>query len=262
MPEAERQTYVARGIDVFTDTDILLEGIGALMTPPPEPLPEVVRVPITALPARQLTEPESLRLLAEYGVRTVPTVECDCAADAIAAATRLGYPVVLKGVAEGVAHKSDLGLVHVGLRDPDAVAAAYDAVGCPRVILQAMIRGELEAIAGVTRADGVGLVMIAGLGGIFAEALHDVATFPLPASRGFIEAGLAKGSLGRVLASPRWPHPAASGAFVDLLMALQAAALALDDSLQAIDINPVILGEAGAVAVDALVIPVIVPAAP
>ena len=255
MPEAERQTYQDRGIDVFTDTDILLEGIGTLMTPPPQPIPETVHARASALPNRQLTEPESLRLLAEYGVLTVPTVECDSAAAAVTAAIRLGYPVVLKGVAGGVAHKSDLGLVHVGLRDADAVARAFKAVGCPRVIVQAMIAGSLEAIAGVTRADGVGLVLIAGLGGIFAEALHDVSTFPIPIGRGFIEAELAKGSLGRVLASPRWKHPGSFDAFVDLLMALQAAALSLGDTLQAIDINPVILGEAGAIAVDALVIP-------
>jgi acetate---CoA ligase (ADP-forming) len=255
MPAAERQTYITRGIDVFTDTDILLEGIGALMTAPPEPMPDAVRVAAAPLPHRQLTEPESLRLLAAYSVRVVPTVECESAADAVAAATRLGFPVVLKGVADGVAHKSDLGLVHVGLRDADAVAGAYAAVGCPRVILQAMIGGDLEAIAGVTRADGVGLVLIAGLGGIFAEALHDVATFPLPVSRSFIEARLAKGSLDRVLASHRWKHPGASAAFVDLLMSLQEAALSLGDALQAIDVNPVILGSAGAIAVDALVIP-------
>ena len=255
MPDAERQTYRDRGIDVFTETDILLEGIGALMTPPPEPIPEAAPAPAPALPDRQLTEPESLRLLSNYGVPTVPTVECRSAADAVAAAERLGYPIVLKGVADGVAHKSDLGLVHVGLRDPDAVAQAYTAVGCPNVIVQAMIAGSLEAIAGVTRADGVGLVLIAGLGGIFAEALHDVATFPLPTSRATIETGLAKGSLGRILASPRWKHPGAFAAFVDLLISLQAAALSLGDKLQAIDINPVILGEAGAIAVDALVIP-------
>ncbi|MDR3532111.1 MAG: acetate--CoA ligase family protein [Rhodopila sp.] len=255
MPEAERETYAARGIDVFTETDILLEGIGALMTAPPEPIPAIASSSAPALPARQLTEPESLRLLAAYGVQTVPTVECESAADAVAAAARLGYPVVLKGVADGVAHKSDLGLVHVGLRDADAVAQAYAAVGCPKVILQAMIGGSLEAIAGVTRADGVGLVLIAGLGGIFAEALHDVVTVPLPISRAFIEAALDKGSLGRVLASPRWKYPGAGAAFVDLLMGLQAAALAIGDRLQAIDINPVILGEAGAIAVDALVIP-------
>jgi acyl-CoA synthetase (NDP forming) len=255
MPASERGTYRQRGIDVFTDTDILLEGIGALMTAPPEPMPNGAAAAAAPLPGGPLSEPESLRLVAGYGVRTVPMVECESAADAVAAAARLGYPVVLKGVADGVAHKSDLGLVHVGLRDPEAVSGAYAAVGCSKVVVQAMIKGDLEAIAGVTRADGVGLVLIAGLGGIFAEALHDVATFPLPTSRTFIEAGLAKGSLGRVLASPRWKHPGAGAAFVDLLMSLQAAALSLGDGLQAIDINPVILGAAGAIAVDALVVP-------
>ncbi len=280
MPEAERETYVGRGIDVFTEMDILLEGIGALLTPAPEKVsdgaersapaswPGLARPPTTSDVAPvedvaghdrdvkgSLTEPESLRLLASFGVRTVPTIESNSAADAIAAAARTGYPVVLKGVADGVAHKSDLGLVHVGLRDPDSVTAAYAATGCATVVVQAMIKGDLEAIAGVTRADGVGLVLIAGLGGIFAEALRDVATFAIPSGREAIEAELAKGSLGRVLSSPRWKHPAAQEAFVDLLLALQAAALALGDKLQAIDVNPVILGAHGAVAVDALVIP-------
>ncbi|HQT75595.1 MAG TPA: acetate--CoA ligase family protein [Rhodopila sp.] len=275
LPDAERETYRLSGIDVFTDTDILLEAIGALLTAPPDAIPPAEaspapglsipesaapasatpKSPTPAMPPRALTEPESLRLLAQYGVRTVPTIECDSAADAVAAAARLGYPVVLKGVAEGVAHKSDHGLVHIGLTNPDAVARAFAAAGCARVVVQAMIRGELEAIAGVTRADGVGLVLIAGLGGIFAEALRDVTTFAIPASRSVIEAELANSRLGRVLASPRWTHKTAAEAFIDLLLGLQSAALAIGDSLQAIDVNPVILGAAGAVAVDALVVP-------
>lgn len=260
MPDGEKETYRTKGIDVFEDTDILLEGIAALMTAAPDP----VGVGTSSSPAQAmtgedgagpLTEPESLRLLAAYGVPTVATVECASAADAVAAAERLGFPVVLKGVAEGVAHKSDLGLVHVGLRDAGAVAGAYAAVGCTRVIVQAMVRGDLEAIAGVTRADGVGMVLIAGLGGIFAEALHDVASFPIPVSRGFIESRLADTSLGRVLASPRWKHPGAMAAFIDLLLALQGCAVATGDTLNAVDVNPVILGSHGAVAVDALVVP-------
>ncbi|WP_158932325.1 acetate--CoA ligase family protein [Acidisphaera sp. S103] len=255
MPAAERETYRQRGIDVFTDTDILLEGIGALMTAPPQPIPSAALPVATTLPARQLTEPESLRLLVSFGVPAVQTVECESASAAVAAATRIGFPVVLKGVADGVAHKSDLGLVHVGLSDADAVARTYAAIDCPKVIIQAMVSGSLEAIAGVTRADGVGLVLIAGLGGIFAEALHDVSTFPLPVDRGFVEAELAKGTLGRILTSPRWKHPGCFSAFVDVLMSLQNAALSLGDRLQAIDINPVILGSSGAIAVDALVVP-------
>ena len=255
LPDAERATYETMGMDVFTEMDIVLEGIGALLTPPPSPVPELAAA-AAALPARQLSEPESLALLSTFGVPTVPTVFCESATAARAAADRLGYPVVLKGVADGVAHKSDLGLVHVGLRDEDAVARAFAATGCDTVVVQAMIRGDLEAIAGVTRADGVGLVLLAGLGGIHAEALRDVTMWPIPVGRETIEQGLRGSVLGRVLHGPRWKHPGTASAFVDVLLGLQAAAVALGDRLHAIDVNPVILGGHGAVAVDALVIPV------
>jgi hypothetical protein len=202
-----------------------------------------------------LTEPESLALLRDFGVSTVSTVVCRGAIEAQAAADQMGYPVVLKGVADGVAHKSDLGLVHVGLRDTVAVGRAYIAAGCDTVVVQAMIHGDLEAIAGVTRADGVGLVLLAGLGGIHAEALRDVTTWPIPVSRETIEQRLRDSALGRLLHGPRWKHPDAPRAFVDLLLGLQRAAVSLGDRLHAIDINPVILGAHGAVAVDALVIP-------
>jgi hypothetical protein len=311
LPEAEQKTYRDLGIDLFTDTDILLEGIGALLAPGPDEeaaslikafadsgfatvtakpgdpstatakrgdsstvaakpgSPSTVMaglVPaihdfasavatVPALPGRPLTEPESLRLLAGFGVKTVETVECASATDAVAAANRLGYPIVLKGVAEGVTHKSDFGLVHVALRDADAVARAYEATGCARVIVQPMIHGDLEAIAGISRSEGVGLVLIAGLGGIFAEALRDTVTLPIPSSQPAVERALARSSLGRILAGPRWKHPDSAAALTSLLMSLQDAALALGDRVQAIDVNPVILGADGAVAVDALVVP-------
>jgi hypothetical protein len=74
-------------------------------------------------------------------------------------------------------------------------------------------------------------------------------------SRAAIEAKLVPSTLGRVLTSHRWKHPGSLAALIDLLMALQRAALTLGDQLEAIDINPVILGASGATAVDALVIP-------
>jgi acyl-CoA synthetase (NDP forming) len=255
MPAEERATYTSRGMDVFTETDILLEGIGALLTAPPEPVPTISTAEAPALPARPLTEPEGLRLLAAFGVATVPTVDCTTLAEANTAAARIGYPVVLKGVAEGIAHKSDLGLVHVNLRDAAAVEQAWADLDCPHVIVQAMVPSGLEAIAGVSRAEGVGLVLLAGLGGIYAEALRDVTLWPVPVSEETIRASLATSHLGQVLRSPRWTHPVAENAFIDLLMALQTAAVALGDRLEAIDINPVILGSNGATAVDALVIP-------
>ena len=255
MPASERESYTFRGMDVFTETDILLEGIGAMLTPPPAPVPaEAVRT-APALPPRQLTEPESLDLLLSFGVRAVPTVECPSLAHTLSAARGVGYPVVLKGVVEDVAHKSELGLVQVNLADSDSLEAAYALLGCKNVIVQKMIKGDLEAIAGVTRSDGVGLVLLAGLGGIHAEALNDTVVWPIPVGRQTIEAKLATSSLGRVLGSHRWRHAGTMKAMVDLLLALQRVALAIGDGLEAIDINPVILGAAGAVAVDALVIP-------
>ena len=255
LPAAEQATYESFGMDVFNEMDIVLEGIGAMMTAPPAPMPDITPLPAPTLPARQLTEPESLDVLRHFGVPTVPTVVCGSLAEAQKAADAMGYPVVLKGVAEGVAHKSDLGLVHVGLRDADAVGRAYAAAGCETAIVQAMIAGDLEAIAGITRAEGVGLVLLAGLGGIHAEALKDVTMWPIPADRASVEAGLRTSALGRVLTGPRWKHPDAFGRFIDTLMALQTAAVSLGDGLKAIDVNPVILGAGGAVAVDALVIP-------
>lgn len=262
MPAKERETYERLGMPVFTDMDVLLEGIGALLTAPPRPIPPIQVAPRT-LPPGQMSEPDSLALLRDYGVNTVETVACADLAQARSAAYRIGYPVVLKGIAADVAHKTELGLVHTNLPDQAALDAAFAAIDRPRVIVQAMVRGELEAIAGVHRADGVGLVLIAGLGGIFAEALRDVATWPIPVSRSEIESGLAAGALGRVLASPRWRHGRALPRFVDLLLALQDAALACAGSLRAIDVNPVILGpvnvgemddRGGAIAVDALVV--------
>ena len=255
MPAAERETYETLGMDVFTEMDILLEGVGAMLTPLPRSVAPIVARATRPLPARPLTEPESLALLADYNVRTVPTTVCQTLDQALTAADRSGYPVVLKGVVAGVAHKSDLGLVRTQLRDAPALQAAYAALACDQAIVQPMIRGDLEAIAGVTRADGVGLVLLAGLGGIFAEALSETTTWPIPVTRDAVTTGLAASALGRILHSPRWKHQDSATAFVDLLMALQDAALACGDALQAIDVNPVILGEAGAIAVDALVVP-------
>src|SRR3984957_2472315 len=139
LPPAERATYETMGMDVFTETDVVLEGIGAMLTAPPSPVPPVNPMPAPALPARQLSEPESLALLRSFGVLTVPTVQCDSVTKAQQAAERSGYPVVLKGVQHGVAHKSDLGLVHVGLRDAAALADAFAAAGCANVVIQPMI---------------------------------------------------------------------------------------------------------------------------
>ncbi|HEY1930422.1 MAG TPA: acetate--CoA ligase family protein [Acetobacteraceae bacterium] len=256
MPATERTWYETRGMDVFSETDIVLEAIGALLTPAAAAaMPATDPAAAPSLPTRPLTEPESLELLRGFGVSVVPTAECTTVEQACTAAANFGWPVVLKGVVEGVAHKSDLGVVRTNLRDDAELRSAFAELGADHVVVQPMIPAALEAIAGISRSPGVGLVLLAGLGGIYAEALRDMCIWPVPISRGAIGEKLAAGGIGRVLASVRWQYPDAARAFVDLLCALQRAALALGDRLEAIDINPVMLGERGAIAVDALVVP-------
>ena len=261
LPPAERATYETMGMDVFTEMDIVLEGIGAMLTPASAPSQSIVAA-TPDIPRRQLSELESLRLLEDFGVAAARTILCapmDPVPSAVLAAIEaesIGFPVVVKKVVDGVAHKSDLGLVRTGLTNGPDVLRAVEEMGGGTVLVQKMIKGDLEAIAGVTRAEGVGLVLLAGLGGIYAEAIRDVTMWPIPIDRETIERGLHASTLGRVLHSPRWKHPAAATSFVDLLLALQTLAVSLGDRLQAIDVNPVILGAQGAIAVDALVIPV------
>lgn len=255
MPDTERTWYETRGMPVFSETDIVLEAIGAMLTPLPVAMPQGSGAVPPALPQRPLTEPESLRLLGMFRVQVVETVECASADAVLAAAEQVGWPVVLKGVVDGVAHKSELGLVRTNLRDAAALRAAYASMGAARAIVQPMVPAALEAIAGISRSPGVGLVLLCGLGGIYAEALRDVCLWPVPVSREAIADKLMHSSLGRVLASPRWQHQDAARALIDLLLALQNLAVALGDRLEAVDINPVMLGAAGAVAVDALVVP-------
>lgn len=255
MPASERAWYQSRGMDVFAETDIVLEAIRAMLTPPPMPQPLLDRSPAPDLPGRALTEPESLALLSRFRVPVVKSVLCATPEEARTAAVRVGWPVVLKGVVDGVSHKSDAGLVRTNLYDDAALRSAFNAMGVPNCVVQPMIRGAFEAIAGVARSPGVGLVLLAGLGGIHAEALRQSCVWPMPIGREAIQRGVADSALGHVLRSPRWRYPDTMTAFVDLLCALQQAAVALGDRLEAIDVNPVILGEHGAVAVDALVVP-------
>jgi len=254
MPAAERAWYESCGMDVFTETDIVLESLRAMLTPPPTPLPVLDTSSSRDLPHRALTEPESLALLRTFHVPVVPTVECATLEQAVIAAAQLGWPVVLKGVVDGVTHKTDLGLVRTNLHDDVALRSAFRAIGAARYIVQPMVPTAFEAIAGVTRSPGVGLVLLAGLGGIYTEALRQSCVWPIPIGREAIEQGVENSGLGSVLCSARWRYPDTMGAFVGLLCALQRAAIALGDQLQAIDINPVILGEQGAIAVDALVV--------
>ncbi len=110
--------------------------------------------------------------------------------EALKAAARIGYPVVLKAVADTLTHKSDVGAVVLNLATPDALGAAYDhmtgALKDHRLVgmlVAQQVRGGLELVLGLHRDPEVGLVVMAGAGGVLLELTKDVAFCAPPVSR-------------------------------------------------------------------------------
>lgn len=205
-----------------------------------------------------LSEHESKRLLARHGIPVVEEVLCATRAEAEAAARRLGFPVAAKGCHASLAHKTELGLVRLGLADEAALGAAFEAL-MPRlpegggVLVQRMLPGRRELLAGLLRDPQFGPCVSLGLGGVLAEALEDV-TFrraPLDRAEARRMAGELRGA--RLLGACRGEPAADLEALAAILVALGELGLARPD-IAAIDINPLILVEGRPVAADALVL--------
>jgi acyl-CoA synthetase (NDP forming) len=265
LPPDQAVNYEANGFRVFPDTESTIEAFGALLAAPREAaagtspngaaLKTSVAVSSLLSAGRPLSEPESLSILEEFGIDVVQTSTCSSLDDAVAAAERIGWPVVVKAVVDGVAHKTELGYVKIDLRNPDALRKAYAAFGSPpKVVVQPFVKAKLETIAGLTWAPDTGMILLAGLGGIYAEALRDIVMWSVPTSEEDLSRKLANSALGRVLASPRWDSPRAAAGLIQALLRLQAFAQFASPHIKAVDINPLILTDERAVAVDALIV--------
>jgi acetyl-CoA synthetase (ADP-forming) len=214
------------------------------------------------LPAGFLTEPEAKELFRRYGIATTREQTVHTAQDAVKAADLIGYPVVAKGVSRTVVHKSDLGLVQLGLSDANAVTRAFNAIasalaaagepGEPTIAIQEMVRGEAELIAGARYDEGFGPQVMVGFGGVMVEVLRDVrlASAPLDADRA--KALLRKLKLWPILDGVRGRPKLDVDAVAETLVRLSWLAHDLGPRLQDLEINPLIVRGAGqgAVAVD------------
>jgi hypothetical protein len=173
-------------------------------------------------------------------------------------AETIGYPVVLKSDEPDVAHKSDVGGVLLDLYDSSAVAAAWaDLAGRlgPRVVVQSQLPASVELAIGVVRDPLLGPLVVLAAGGTLVELLSQrrVALPPLDRERAEnLVAGLAAGQL---LDGVRGRPAADRSAVIDAVIGVGELAVELGDVIEAVDVNPLIAGPGGAVAVDALVIP-------
>ncbi len=204
-----------------------------------------------------LDEAEALALLADFGVPTVAARVAESEDAALAAADTVGYPVAMKTAEPGIAHKTEADGVRLGLGDADAARAAYgDLAGRlgPHVTVAAMAPGGTEVALGVVTDPQFGPLVMVGAGGVLVELLDD-RRFGLPPF-GEAEAMRLIESLrvAKLLAGHRGEPAADMGALARAVSRLSVLADALRECVREIDVNPMIAGPAGAVAVDALVI--------
>jgi acyl-CoA synthetase (NDP forming) len=223
----------------------------------------------TASPGTFATEPQLVALpefesLARLGAAGLPMIRMERATgpdDAVASADAICYPVVLKLDAVGLAHKSDVGAVRVGLRDADEVRAAAaellalrlpDGATCRGLLVSPYLNG-LELIVGARRDPSFGPLVLIGIGGILAEAIDDVAIRLAPVSPAEAESML-DGLRGRRLLDPFRGRPGIDRpAVVDAIIRLGDLIVA-DPGVVEIDINPLISTTGHTAAADALVV--------
>jgi acetate---CoA ligase (ADP-forming) subunit beta len=207
-----------------------------------------------------LSEVESKRVLAAYGV---PVIDERTAADpdgAVEAATALGYPVAAKLCGAGIAHKTERGLVRLALGDATAVeaaatellAAARPEDGPVELLVAPMARGNRELIAGLHTDPQFGPCVMVGIGGVLAEAVGDVAFRLTPIAP--VDAGEMLDELQNqvVLGAFRGELPVDRAAVTDVLLGLSRLAEAEPDVVS-VDVNPLIVVDGRPLAVDALV---------
>jgi acyl-CoA synthetase (NDP forming) len=211
------------------------------------------------LAAGEARGPALADLLGDYGIPVARTRAAVSEADALAAAAELGYPVVLKTDEPGIDHKSDVGGVVLGLAGPAALAAAYQDLAerlGRRVLVCETIPAGPELSLGLARDHELGPLLVVGAGGVLVELLADRAVALPPIGPEQARELVGQLRVAALLTGARGRPAADQDAVVAAITGLSQLATELGDRLEALDINPLICGPHGAVAVDALAIPV------
>jgi succinyl-CoA synthetase beta subunit len=204
------------------------------------------------LAAGPLSAHERFALLADYGVGVVVARPADHEGAVLDAAGSIGYPVVLKTGAD-VAHKTEVGGVVVGLGDDAELTAAYRTMSGqlgPSVVVCREVPPGVEVLLGAVRDPSLGMMLVLGAGGVLVEQLDDRATALPPVDPSGAAQLLRRTTIGTLLAAPRGRQPADLAAVCRAVASLSALVAELGDRLAAIEVNPLICTDQGAIAVD------------
>ena len=263
LPEPVARQLLARGIAPMQGLSDCLDAIGhaadigaaqhraAMITPLQAP------VPFALGGARLLDEDSAKQALARFDV-PVPVGQVLGRAQVLPYAAALGYPVVLKALAPGLAHKTEAGAVRLNLQNGAELDAALTAMAplSEQFLVEQMVRGALaELLVGVQRDPQFGLSLTLGAGGVFVELLRDSVTLLLPVSRADIAQALASLKLWPMVTGYRGRAHGDVEALLDAIQAILAFAAAHADRLLELDVNPLLVLPVGrgVLAVDALI---------
>ncbi|MET3985374.1 acetate--CoA ligase family protein [Streptomyces sp. PvR034] len=232
---------------------------------PRTPSPSHRKAQALMRPGQQLSEHAAKQLLRAYGIRVPREQLVTSAAAAVRAAGLVGYPVVMKASGPQLAHKTELGLVKVGLTSASQIRDAYreltdiarfENIPLDGVLVCQMVEKGVEMVVGVTQDDLFGPTVTVGLGGVLVEILGDTTVRVPPFGEDQARAMLGELRGHALLEGVRGAPPADVEALVEVILRVQRMALELGGELAELDINPLMVlprGQ-GAVALDALAI--------
>jgi len=199
-----------------------------------------------------LTEHASKTLLAHWGVPSTREIRASNADEAVNAAKTLGYPVALKLESEHILHKTEAGVVRLGLQNANQVKQAYAEIvaygikfapnskGSP-VLVQEMVNGGVEVIVGLSQDSHFGPVLLVGLGGIFVEVFKDTAMRVCPITENDAREMLEEIRGAKLLKGFRGKPPADIDALIKVMLALSHLSQDLAARRPELDINPLVV---------------------
>lgn len=232
---------------------------------PRTPSPSYRKAQALMHPGHRLSEHAAKQLLRAYGIRVPREQLVTSAAAAVRAASQVGYPVVMKASAPQLAHKTELGLVRIGLTSASQVRdtyrelvdiARYEEAALDGILVCQMVDRGVEMVVGVTHDELFGPTVTVGLGGVLVEVLSDTAVRVPPFGEDQTRAMLQELRGRALLDGVRGAPPKDVDALVEVVLRVQRMALELGGQLSELDINPLMVLERGqgAVALDAMAV--------
>ena len=267
---AQVREYEADGYVVFEDPTRATVAIAAMgrfgeaFVEAPAGAGAAPGVGAVRLPGVAPDEAEAKRLLGAAGIASAPEAACGTADEAVAAAGRFGFPVVMKVLSADIVHKSEIGGVLLGVASEAAVRAGFalllerargvaPGARVEGVLVAKQLSGGVECLMGIQRDPVFGAVAVFGLGGIFVEILDDVALRRCPFGVAEAERMIRSIKGAPILLGARGRAAADVGALAAMLSRLSAFAHAAGPRLRSIDLNPVLALPEGAYALDAVI---------